>query len=768
MTLKSIQILVLLVCSHIASSDILNEDLGGQELVLPPLKGLSNLNQLESDAPSAITVISSDKLKKLGLHTIEEAMRLVPGVVVATATYDNPYIQYHGGNATKQRMGIRLNNHDYSIGQVHKNIWRQFDYADIKKISVSRSPGGANFGDRSLTAQINIDTFTPVDLKGASLKYTYGSRKTQEITAVASNNISNDALFSVGTTVHKSDGFDFEPDGSTKRWDYMDSKHLNSKFYYESDENLLNIYIGLTDSENGSSFANGSYSLPINNDPNDPLKSSKLDFFIDYQFSELERTLNVSFGHQRFKSIQNWDTCTPAFLFSPNLRKLSDINPSLSYALAFNEPFNDDSLTGDEKLLINQYRSELIQMGPTAFDNVCYTVSQKSKTERSTINANYEVAVFSNIRAIIGVNSHYETYDSAVFLNGKADSYGYNMYAQTEYKNENMTLNFGSSFESGKSLEGAVALRGSFNWHFDEHNTIRLAYSEGFRTPDILETNRDWRYKGNALNENPYGLNYLEFFYRNKNTANLKSERVKSYELSYLSNFDDMRIDNLVVFQHSISNSASNTITGFEAEMEFELDPVNLGVVYAYMDHNTGSKTEKVLNAKHVGSIYAITDLKIFQDDFDNLMDDNLVVFQHSISNSASNTITGFEAEMEFELDPVNLGVVYAYMDHNTGSKTEKVLNAKHVGSIYAITDLSNKNSIALAFYGNSDIATENYGRADIVYTQDFLSKSIITFQTRFSHFTNDAFTIDVIADAISRSYIQNKNEFFITTKIEF
>jgi iron complex outermembrane receptor protein len=705
MHFKLFPVFLVALTSNVFSFDLLTEGTESEQPSLPPIKGISNLNQIESDMPSAFSEVGYDLLEKLGIYKTEEAMRLIPGMVVASSTDYNPFIQYHGTNAVKQRMGIRFNGHDYTIGQIHKNSWRQFNFSDIKRISVSRSPGGANFGDRSFMAQMNLDTFTPLDLEGASLKYITGSRQTHIINGAASDRITRDLLFSVTVSLQKTDGFDYEPDGVTKRWDYTDSKQINGKLFYDKDQHKFSLYVGLIDGEHGSSFASGAGdNQPINNDPNDKFSSAKLDLFFDYEFDQIDKVFRLSMGNQKFNSEQDWQICNPAYFYIESLARLSDINPDLSYAVAFDNPYDQSQLTQEENSLINEYKSERQSLGQAAFHKSCYEISQRPRTERLNLDASYEMEITSGFRTIFGVNSYRETFASEIFLGGEVENYGYNLYSQSEYKQKHYTINFGISSESGKTFSAVTAVKGSFNWHFNEHNTLRFAYSEGYRTPDALESSRDWRYKGKAINENPFNRYQLEYFYKNKISTTLSSEKIKSYEISYLTNFDNMQID-----------------------------------------------------------------LKIFQDDLEDLMNDTVAVFQHHIDNSSSNRIQGFETEMTFDLNPVQLGIIYAYMDYSTNAKSEALLDPKHTGSVYGVSELSEANTVAVAFYGNSDIAGEYYGRTDITYTFDWeLSDSALSLQTRYSYYLNDAFAVDVIDYSISKSYIQNKNEIYVMFKLDF
>lgn len=688
MDIKLLSLSLLLLPWNLYSLDEFDDGLNTSTNSLPPIKGISNLNQIESDMPSAYSEVDHDLFTKLGIYKIEDAMRLFPGVVVAMATDDNPFIQYHGTNALKQRMAIRFNGHDYTIGQIHKNSWRQFNFNDLRKITLSRSPGGANFGDRSFMAQMNLEPFSPHDLEGRSLKYITGSRKTHIVNTSASNNITPDLLFSVTASIQKTDGFDYEPDQSTKRWDYTDNKQINGKLIFDEGFHRFSLYTGIIEAENGSSFATGAgNNQPINNDPNDPISSSKTDIFFDYEFDNSDQIIRLSAGNQRFSSVQHWQVCIPSYFFIDSLADLSDINPDLSYAVAFNQSFNENGLTEQEDLLIDQFRNDITKLGEAAYQNSCYEVSQTPKTERTSVDGSYELEIITGLRSIFGINTYYETYASEIFLNGQIQNHGYNFYNQTEYKFNDYTINFGISSESGKSVESAVAVRGSFNWHIDSHNTLRFAYSEGYRTPDVLESSRDWRYKGKAINENPFGKSTLEYFYKNKISNELHSEKIKSYEISYLSNYDNMELD-----------------------------------------------------------------LKIFQDELEDLMNDNVAVFQHAVDNSSSNLIQGAETEVKLDLSPIQLGLVYAYLNYNTNSISEQLFNPKHIGSLYGIAELTETSTIALAFYGNSDISGEDYGRSDLTYTCDWdLAASILTFQAKYSYYNNDAFAIDVIDQSISK-----------------
>lgn len=119
--------------------------------------------QPPDQAPGTITVIRSDELDVLGARTLEDALRLVPGVDVTTDGLGRARIVMRGvasgatGGASENVLvllnGLRLNE-DLTGGATAVNL--DFPLDHIRQVEILRGPGAALYGDGALCGVINL------------------------------------------------------------------------------------------------------------------------------------------------------------------------------------------------------------------------------------------------------------------------------------------------------------------------------------------------------------------------------------------------------------------------------------------------------------------------------------------------------------------------------------------------------------------------------------------------------------------------------------
>ena len=67
---------------------------GNLPVVLTPTR----LRQSLADVPGSVTIITADMIRDYGIHSVPDALRLVPGIIVTQVTGSDYRIGYHGGN----------------------------------------------------------------------------------------------------------------------------------------------------------------------------------------------------------------------------------------------------------------------------------------------------------------------------------------------------------------------------------------------------------------------------------------------------------------------------------------------------------------------------------------------------------------------------------------------------------------------------------------------------------------------------------------------
>ena len=144
-------------------------------------KNVSSASKQEENtftSPLSTTVITYDEMRTYGVTTIEEAFRLIPGMIVAEKTNGIYDIQMRGlANIPDNNMLLYTENantlvlidgrsvNNLSMGAVNFDIL-PIDIEDVERIEVVRGAASALYGSNAVTGVINIITKKP-DSAGA-------------------------------------------------------------------------------------------------------------------------------------------------------------------------------------------------------------------------------------------------------------------------------------------------------------------------------------------------------------------------------------------------------------------------------------------------------------------------------------------------------------------------------------------------------------------------------------------------------------------------
>ena len=124
-------------------------------------------------SPLSSTVITHDEMKTYGVTTIEEALRLIPGMIITEKTNGVYDVQMRGlNNIPDNNMLLYTENsntlvmidgrpvHNYAMGAITFEMF-PIDIEDIERIEVVRGASGALYGANAVTGVINIITTKP-------------------------------------------------------------------------------------------------------------------------------------------------------------------------------------------------------------------------------------------------------------------------------------------------------------------------------------------------------------------------------------------------------------------------------------------------------------------------------------------------------------------------------------------------------------------------------------------------------------------------------
>ena len=166
--------------AHAAETDDLAE-LSLEALLDVEVTSVSKRSQSMFDAAAAITVISNEEIRRSGMTTVPELLRLVPGIQVARITSNRWAISSRGLNEEfTAGLLVLLDGRSLYTHFFGGAYWDIQDYPleDIDRIEVIRGPGGTVWGENAVNGVINIITKNAAETQGV-LVSGYGG--TQEV-----------------------------------------------------------------------------------------------------------------------------------------------------------------------------------------------------------------------------------------------------------------------------------------------------------------------------------------------------------------------------------------------------------------------------------------------------------------------------------------------------------------------------------------------------------------------------------------------------------
>ena len=157
----------LLVLSLVATLLLANEELSLDEDFLSSLEEVSEIATKTKlnidDSPSFVTVLHHDKLQKLGIDTIYEALAQVPGVMLTREASGVPVVVFRGvsqkGEVKLMIDGVTINN-SYRGSIYH---FLDFPIELVERIEVVRGAGSVLYGSGAMSGVVNVITKSSSD-----------------------------------------------------------------------------------------------------------------------------------------------------------------------------------------------------------------------------------------------------------------------------------------------------------------------------------------------------------------------------------------------------------------------------------------------------------------------------------------------------------------------------------------------------------------------------------------------------------------------------
>ncbi|MBQ0831933.1 TonB-dependent siderophore receptor [Marinobacter sp.] len=556
---------------------------------IPEVLTTTRLRQPKTRVPGTTTVIDGEMIRDLGIMSLVEVFRLVPGMVVAEVGSSTPVTTYHGTvHYEQRRMQVLVDGRTAHRATLSDMDWQTMPVPMeiIERIEVSRGPNSAAYGINAFLGTINIITRNPADTSGAEVRVIRGTRNyTRTFASVGDVNESYD--WRLAYEKRKFGGFDYQIEDD-ERTPFNDGHDINT-FNYDSRLKVnsrfnADIRVGVVDGVNEEDrYKNGE--LGATGDPNIDVRDYYLQTQLNFTTSQ-SHFFHFQVSFENYDRRQRWPISIPE----------SAVDCLANDVLVFHRP--------------NQ--SLCFQPGGTPLTAEVNADSEDSRLEFEL----QDTFLFSDdLKLVTGLGFRKDTYRSETFFNGRGNNYQSRVFGNIEYTPITwLTLNGGGNWERTTTTdEGYFSPRVAANFRLGNNHALRFVYSKAVRTPDGFEQNPDYGFT--LKNVSPGKYSAYEG-YRVESTAiwnnpnlvtlgrDLEEERIISREISYFGLFplknsqislevrvfkDKLRdmISGVIKFDDwSIDNNVDIDQKGFEVEAALEYPGTTIRASYGYLDQD--------------------------------------------------------------------------------------------------------------------------------------------------------------------------------------
>ncbi len=177
--MKKISLFSTLIFSAICAISVDSEAKEGDKNFLSSdFFSLSKKKESAFDAPSAVYVLSSEDIRRSGVTSIPEALRMVPGIQVSRIDGNKWAISSRGFDRQySNKLLIMIDGRTVYTPIFSGAFWDNIDYvmSDIEKIEVVHGPGGSIWGANAMDGVINIITKNSAETQGGYISQIVGN-----------------------------------------------------------------------------------------------------------------------------------------------------------------------------------------------------------------------------------------------------------------------------------------------------------------------------------------------------------------------------------------------------------------------------------------------------------------------------------------------------------------------------------------------------------------------------------------------------------------
>ena len=649
---------------------------------LPVVLTAARLKQPRTDVPAAVTVIPGDLILQLGVKSLHEVFRLVPGMTVGASGSNFPVLSYHGTKADEQRrLQILIDGRAQYAPNLASVDWLNLPVPleEIERIEVTRGPNAASYGANSFLATVNIITRHPEDTAGSSARFFEGSNGYQRY-YLHHGDITQGVHWRISGQGKKDSGFDRLANDTAFRDSYdLDGANLSvATSSYGPDQ--LSLQAG---------FLNGSHEIRL--DPNDAEGGTAPNQEQTDAFGEFRWQHDINDSHffhaqayyQQRDRDQVWTGCAPELFFSPTLNQLTQRNPAYASAvfarLLGADPLAEltelytavqDGSAGlgspEDDQVFQTLVGEILGGGSNL---VCGEINNSIRERRWDLELQDTLRVTDRLRIVSGASLRHDRFESDTYFQGQGENVLGRLFFNAEYRPlDDWLINLGGMMEWDEDNGDYFSPRIALNYKLAENQALRLVLSHAIRTPDTFEQSAQWSYLAKNLSPPlPNDVTEARTF-TTRSPGGLDNEKIVSREVGYYVNLPEYGLEtDIKVFRDNLwnliggplqlytfapENNLALTQTGGELETSWHpISQDRFRLTYAYLDQDeayTGTQTYNRLAT-------AITPERLFE-----------------IESRLNARHSGSGAWQHFFGRGLSTGLVYYYADNRSGNTFER------------------------------------------------------------------------------------------------
>lgn len=726
-----------LLTINTTTADTLDQDFEIEEImfVTPTKSALS-----PHDTPNSVTKLYSEDLLALGIDSVPDALRLVPGMMVSDLHGSNTQAGYHGlAVSVPRRMDVLYNSSSiYRPGYAGIH-WRRLPFwvQDIESIEVLRGSASSDFGSNAFTGAVNLIQ-KPIALEDA----VFGSFRvdSNDVEKVRGGfHIGNESNHLYGRVFREeSSGYDFAERSPEYKDDYDGTGVLFSGEHEIASNTVFdwNIaysdytftapslgFVGNTELMGEGDVAEGTQDSVAEIRPSD---ESNLHAIAKLSGAFKDSSYNVFLKYSEFERDQTILFCNIAGSFNPLFGELDaspnvHINPvdfplilqsGLSTGVVQLDASIVNPLNDNDTRILTELGQELRRFGPdTILEVICGDADIGTSEQRSSFGGSFTNKLADNLQLSSSLEYIYSKADSQNYLKGVASRNTLQFSNNLLWRpHSSVSINFGLMAEGDDYLDKFVfSPRANLNYSFNNNISFKTTYSLSKRTPDIHETDRKWQIHVDYLGDNIdfLGQSEADVFRVARSPESLESEEIESYELGLVFTSD---------------------------------------------------------NRKH------ILDSKVFQENMSNLISEPLLYLDFNLTNNGEIDKRGFETSYAGETDSIKYGLAYTYLDWDTETEFETTLLSRHIGNAWGIVNLPWSSKLGVSFSGHNGGKNRSYRLYTLNYSKYFeVGSASAEFQVGVKRYPEYTYTLTEFSSEDPAAIgFDNQNQYYMTFSITY